>query len=552
VTALSASVLAKMDAITEVDQHVYRAATQRFIRQVQTVEAETGERLLCPERILSDPKLRELLGTYFGERLERAPSPNLEADDARVLAVPSHDEPGASPLDTSPERAVGSGPDHYTRLQRWLLLAGEGRVLPIGLGSGDEPTWATIQAMEHAADLRRTNSSQDRDTLSLPGNRTASSELYEGIQALEPFTRMLSNASLGYRAFVWSAVELRLYMEGHEAADMVGRDGKDAFPSQWFNGMADEAQMSAEAHQRLTVITFEPLFHNALPACPVLRTDSRAKHAMAVPYPTSYHATTDAAFDAHMAWVRASPRDILAVYYGGSHGMAKDLRERIERVCMRAERCHSLNSHGGFNGSSAALTNGEVHGALRKATFCLEPAGDTPTRSQIFDCLLSGGLPVFFASCARADLVYERMYEPFLPRYDRTGFGAGKWAVLLDSRQVMANETYMMNELAAIAENTTLVAKMREQVIKIMPRIQYRQLGWALDKHQPDALAVYMDELQRRKITGEPLDAVSMSMNLEAQTAAGSYWTEKTDEQVLASPQLLVSSAQTLGATVVK
>ena len=34
----------------------------------------------------------------------------------------------------------------------------------------------------------------------------------------------------------------------------------------------------------------------------------------------------------------------------------------------------------------------QVHEKLRKATFCLEPQGDTPTRSQIFECLLSGGI----------------------------------------------------------------------------------------------------------------------------------------------------------------
>ena len=547
VTALPASVLAKMDAITEVDQHVFRSAALRLIQQVQKVEAETGRRLLCPERMRADPKLREGLGPYFGEIMERiAPSPNLDAD-SRVLTVPINDAPGASPLDTSPERPVGSGPDHYTRLQQWLLLAGEGRVLPIGLGSGEEPAWAAIQAMERAAisgsaqDSSRQSTEQDEE-------RAGLSELDEGKQALAPFIRMLSNASLGYRAFVWSAVELRLYKEGHEAANMVGRDGKATFPSHWFNGMmGDDEELSAEAQRRLTVISFETLSHNAAPACPLLRNDSRANHAMAVPYPTSYHATTDAAFDAHVAWVRASPRDQLAVYYGGIHGMAEGLRTRIHKVCTGSERCSTLNDHGSFNGSSAALTNSAVHGALRNTTFCLEPAGDTPTRSQIFDCLLSGGIPVFFASCAVADLVYERMYEPFLPRYDRTRFGAGKWAVLLDIKQVMHNDTYMMDELAAIAKNATLVAEMREQVIKIMPRIQYRQLGWALDRYQPDALAIYMDELQRRKITDDtPLDAVPLSDHLEAEKAAGSHITEQTAERVLASPHVLVSSAQAL------
>lgn len=147
------------------------------------------------------------------------------------------------------------------------------------------------------------------------------------------------------------------------------------------------------------------------------------------------------------------------------------------------------------------LTNADVHAELRHSQFCLEPQGDTPSRSQIFEGLLSGCIPVFFSSCVRPDLVYERMYEPFLPKHERTTFGAGPWAVVLDARRVLTNATYVMDELAGLARNTSQIDEMRRTIIGIMPRLQYRDVP-ATDEQPMDGSDAQDRDAMARKLEG--------------------------------------------------
>ena len=155
----------------------------------------------------------------------------------------------------------------------------------------------------------------------------------------------------------------------------------------------------------------------------------------------------------------------------------------------------------GSAGGGKLRTNWEVHDALRSARFCLQPAGDTPTRSQIFECLLCGGIPVFFSTCAQADLVYERLYEPFLPPFERTAFGPGPWAVVLDEERVINNQTYLLGTLANIAADKLRITKMQETIISFLPRLQYPPDPTAppdLPRYGPDALGVYNALLSER------------------------------------------------------
>ena len=51
---------------------------------------------------------------------------------------------------------------------------------------------------------------------------------------------------------------------------------------------------------------------------------------------------------------------------------------------------------GSGEGATLRLDSGdvaEVHAELRAATFCLEPQGDTPFRSQVFECLVRSSPP---------------------------------------------------------------------------------------------------------------------------------------------------------------
>ena len=106
--------------------------------------------------------------------------------------------------------------------------------------------------------------------------------------------------------------------------------------------------------------------------------------SISVPYLTSFHLTTKAALHAHKEWANASSRKALAVMYAGVHGAGPDgieLRRSLSIVCEDSDLC----THVKFG---TGLSNAEVHAELRAATFCLEPQGDTPFRSQVFECLV--------------------------------------------------------------------------------------------------------------------------------------------------------------------
>ena len=51
VAALSSRLLAAIDAITALDQVLYRAAVVRFLRDVRDVESRAGVRILCEARL---------------------------------------------------------------------------------------------------------------------------------------------------------------------------------------------------------------------------------------------------------------------------------------------------------------------------------------------------------------------------------------------------------------------------------------------------------------------------------------------------------------------
>lgn len=480
---LPKAVVNAIDSITVADQHVYRHAVTGFLSHLVAVEKQTGANLFCPKRI------REQLG-----------------ENVLGLDVFS----STSPLDRSPLSIVGSGVDHYSSLSLWI-------------GS-------TLKSRSHIFDL---TTPSDFDGVSDP-NYMAMLALDpdkttpEGRASLVEGVKRLNDPSQGVRAFVWPAVEVRLYREGHNATVMTdATTSAPAYPSRWFN-LEDQQywdstlpSLTAEAADRLTLITFESLFHRNTDNCFLLRQDGRENKSITVPYPTPFHFTSDQAFDAHVKLVRNDGRQRaqLAVLYASSHSNGPDspaLRIALNQQCSASETCRNLLDVDGTGSdgenTTMNLTNGDVHAVLRQSTFCLEPQGDTPTRSQIFECLLSGAIPVFFSSCARADLVYERIYAPFLPRYDRTDYGAGPWAVVLDSRRVLSEPNYVMDELDRIAADSSTVTRMRELIISTMPKLQYPLAALRgsayqpLSRYQPDALSVLRVILRQRGLGDVLLD----------------------------------------------
>lgn len=230
--------------------------------------------------------------------------------------------------------------------------------------------------------------------------------------------------------------------------------------------------------------------------CPVLLS---SPCSIAVPYPTHVHATSDEAMVAHLQHVAKSPRYWLASYGGGSHGQQIPLRDAIQRDCAEAEAssCHSIQRPPamrvfGQDCQNASRHYAVWHEAYLHSDFCLMPPGDTVTRQGWFDALLAGCVPVFFASCVRPALAYETMYSPFLPRHERSRYGPGPWAVLLNASAVISSPGYLLEMLRSIPKST--IGGMRRTILQHLPGLQYSAAPLAMHR---DAQTIFRQLAER-------------------------------------------------------
>ena len=216
---------------------VYSAGVARFLSELRAASRSTGKALYCPERI------REKLA------------------DANLGTSAKQDMVAASLLDRSARMPSGSGIDHYTSLSRWLAPLATNATYLFDLShrmglfpSLVFPHWGCILWSEPKGD------ECDDDIIR------------SGLRAL-------NDPALGIRAFVWSAVEVRLFPEAHAATLGVqqvtgtGNSTTAVFPSHWFG--SSDYELTEEANDRLTMITFESISHHARRHCYVLRQDGR-------------------------------------------------------------------------------------------------------------------------------------------------------------------------------------------------------------------------------------------------------------------------------------
>jgi len=195
-------------------------------------------------------------------------------------------------------------------------------------------------------------------------------------------------------------------------------------------------------------------------------------------------------------------------------------RARLSRSCTRAftvlvrtaPGCATMYSRSAIVRTLAFIWSSSLAFRMRRCTpRCAMPHFASSHRAtrrseagQIFECLISGSIPVFFTSCPGGDMVYERLYEPFLPRFDRTEFGLGTWAVVLDSRRAENEEGYTMAALARIARDADAIRKVQRTILSLMPRLMYPEPSYvSSDCHaegvqEPNALVILREVLTSR------------------------------------------------------
>jgi hypothetical protein len=484
VTDVDDQTIQHIDALTTQDAVVYDKAVSLLLQRLRSVELTTGEALLCKERVQANLRVGALS--------------KLSAATRELISKIEPALGGAekSPIDRDLNQQVGRGVDLYTNTWEWIRdYLNPKTTLGFDL-------MCTKRAMENGAKCTRGDGNWEATkVMSLANNLpppAGAVVVTAGISKL--------NDDRAIHAFVWPAVELRAYAAGFDAVTTSSDEGEAVYPTRWFGKDARSPfKLDSEASDRLTALTIEPLWHRVAPHCYILRADGREDHSIAVPYPTSFHVASAAEMDAHMAWMRAvakatpSSERTLALLFAGIHSDpgiddGKEIRVALTQQCTSSHRCNVMEGN---------PSNEVVHGNLAGATFCLQPAGDTPSRSQVFECLIAGGVPVFFASCARPDLVFERMYAPFLPSYERHSFGAGDWAVLLDANKVLKEPKYMIKQLETIAADHGRLEKLRAAGAATIPRITYPVRGsqaalHGLGQHEPGLVTTLHEVLRDR------------------------------------------------------
>ncbi|KAK3204199.1 hypothetical protein Dsin_018245 [Dipteronia sinensis] len=111
---------------------------------------------------------------------------------------------------------------------------------------------------------------------------------------------------------------------------------------------------------------------------------------------------------------------------------------------------------------------------FQSSVFCLQPPGDSYTRRSIFDSILAGCIPVFFhPGTAYAQYLWH------LPKNYTT------YSLYMPVREIKDWKVRIKETLLGISEDR--VVELREEVIRLIPRIIYADPNSKLESIEDDA-----------------------------------------------------------------
>lgn len=236
----------------------------------------------------------------------------------------------------------------------------------------------------------------------------------------------------------------------------------------------------------------------------VLSLESRAYpwQEQSIPYLTSFHPPNLALFDSWVKRVRMSKRSTLMLFAGGGGiSSSPNVRRSIRLECDgfengNASRWYSKMCE--FVDCSSGVCEHDpirIMKPMLRASFCLQPPGDTPTRRSTFDSILAGCIPVFFE-----ELSAKKQYGWHLPEDEY-----GEFSVMIPKEDVVFKGVSVMEVLKGFSRSE--VRRMREKVIEMIPRIVYRKHGSSLGlRTKKDAFDIAIEgTLQRIKTRLESL-----------------------------------------------
>ncbi|KAK0608577.1 hypothetical protein LWI29_032708 [Acer saccharum] len=194
---------------------------------------------------------------------------------------------------------------------------------------------------------------------------------------------------------------------------------------------------------------------------------------IAIPYPTCFHPSKE---DQILQWqdkMRRQRRNHLFSFAGAPRPDLQDsIRGKIIDQCLvSGSGCKLLDCNYGATNCDNPVN---VMKVFQSSVFCLQPPGDSYTRRSIFDTILAGCIPVFFhPGTAYAQYLWH------LPKNYTT------YSLYMPVREIKDWKVRIKETLLGIPEDR--VVELREEVIRLIPRIIYADPSSKLERIEDDA-----------------------------------------------------------------
>lgn len=202
-----------------------------------------------------------------------------------------------------------------------------------------------------------------------------------------------------------------------------------------------------------------------------------------IPYPTSFHPSSESELREWQATVLASKRKHLVSLAGAKRkkSLTGGIRDAVFGQCANSSLCNELVC-------TRALCVGKPETIIRMglhSVFCLQPPGDSPTRKGIFDSLQAGCIPVLFN--------FQQAAQQYL--FHLPGNGTN-YSVVIPEGDVVLRNYDVVDHLARIPASE--VSRMRGNIVKLLPSLLYRNPSLTGEYTSKDAFDVAMDGLFSR------------------------------------------------------
>ncbi|KAH7278087.1 hypothetical protein KP509_38G023700 [Ceratopteris richardii] len=200
----------------------------------------------------------------------------------------------------------------------------------------------------------------------------------------------------------------------------------------------------------------------------------------AIPYPTSFHPSSESELTKWIRKVRSEARTKLFTFVGSVRPklMKNGIRDALMEQCSLSRNCELLDckrlrcSH-----NPQPIIDTFLH-----SQFCLQPRGDSPTRRSLFDSIIAGCIPVLFHN----DTAYSQ-YKWHLPAETQ------HWSVYINEDEIRGGAQV---EAFLLQYTQETIEKMRDAVIDMIPRTLYAGFSATEESHL-DAVDVSVRELLR-------------------------------------------------------